>query len=427
MAQVSLLWGTNGTGDGNPYTDTQLFTLFRLLFAHSANLGGVMADTQNELAVSGTSSPVAVATGGAIVYGIPYYNTASENVTIPTPAALTRIDRIVLRADWAAKTVRITRIAGSEGGSAPSMTQSAGATWDIPLATVSITTGGVITVTDAREWLHVVGDGSVTTVKIADDAVTAAKMADYAVDPRAGLSGTNGIVIDPQNGDARGTDAVDLQTSRSNASEVASGGFAVIGGGNGNTAGNVGATVSGGLGNNASAQLSAIGGGQENVSGDDYSIVPGGYGASAQRRGQLAHAAGYFAAAGDAQHSFYVLRRTTTNNTPAELLLDGSTSNQKIYLPTSGCFVFSILVAATRAGGANESAGYKFEGVIDSNGGTVALVGSVAKTVLGEDTSAWDANVTADGANQALIITVTGENSKTIRWVAVVETVEVGG
>lgn len=209
MAESSLFWVTNGTGDGasGGYTQTQMFEWLRSFLAPSAtNLGGVAPDYQNKLAVSGTSSPVSVATGAALVYGIPYVNTGAVTVAIPTPSGATRIDRIVLRANWTAQTVRITRIAGTEGGAAPSLTQSAGTTWDIPLAQASITTAGVITVTDQREYLSLVGDnslttakyqfasvdsaaiggfaiqtghiyaGAVTTVKIADDAVTQAKI-----------------------------------------------------------------------------------------------------------------------------------------------------------------------------------------------------------------------------------------------------------
>lgn len=186
MTEASYFWTTSGTGDGGAggYTGANLFEIFRSLFTggQATNKGGVAADFGGGLAASGTSSPVAVADGFALVYGIPYANSAAVNVAIPTPAAATRIDRIVLRASYAAQTVRITRIAGVEGsGVAPNMTQSAGVTWDIPLATVSITTGGVVTVTDAREWLRVVGDSGISTAKIADLAVTTAKLADSAV------------------------------------------------------------------------------------------------------------------------------------------------------------------------------------------------------------------------------------------------------
>ena len=180
MAEKSLLWDTNGTGDGTGtgYTETDMIQLFRSLFTRSSNMGGVVPDYLNELAVSGTSSPVSINTGAGLCYGIPYWNTASVTVAIATPAVSTRVDRIVLRADWTAQTVRITRIAGTEGAGTPAMTQSAGTTWDVPLATVSITTGGVITVTDAREWLLGTGDATIDSTKLATDAVTTAKITD---------------------------------------------------------------------------------------------------------------------------------------------------------------------------------------------------------------------------------------------------------
>lgn len=436
MAEASLLWETNNTGDGvsSGYTDDQMFQLFRC-FCPPTNLGGVAPDILNELAVSGSSSPVAVASGQALVYGIPYYNTASVNVAVATPASSTRVDYIVLRASWAAQTVRITRVAGTEGAGAPSLTQSAGTTWDIPLATVSITTGGVITVTDAREFLGL--------------------LVPYAVNPRSHIGGQNGIVIDPANGNSRGTDAVDLQTSRSNATEVASGTSSTIGGGSGNTASAEYATVSGGLGNTASDQDavvgggrfntastdqatvsggqsntasglgSTIGGGLSNAASTDYATVPGGLLASASKYGQEAFAAGQFAATGDAQRSVYVLRRSTTNSTPAELFLNGS--SLRLTIPSDTTYAFRILLVARRTNADNESAAYEFVGCIDNNAGTTALVGSVTKTVIAEDTSAWDADVTADNTNDALTITVTGENSKTIYWVATVWTTEVTG
>lgn len=451
MAETSLLWETNNTGDGvsSGYTDDQIFQLFRC-FCPPTNLGGVAPDILNELAVSGTATPVAVASGQALVYGIPYFNSASVNVTIPTPAALTRIDRIVLRASWAAQTVRITRIAGSEGGSAPAMTQTGGTTWDIPLAQVSITTGGVITVTDEREFLGL--------------------LANYAINPRIHISGQNGIVVDPANGNARGDDAVDLQTLRTGATEVASGSASVIGGGDSNKATGVGsvvaggvanevsgveAVIGGGLGNVASGQTSviaggqfnqatqtdavvaggttntasgsaaAVGGGGNNTASGSYSAVPGGLYGTASKYGQEAFAAGQFAAAGDAQRSVYTLRNSTSNNTQTELFLNGSSARATIASDTT--WAFRALIVARRTDADGESAAYEITGCIDNNAGTTALVGSITKTVIAEDTAGWDVTAEADNTNDALVIKVTGENAKTIRWVATVWTTEVTG
>ena len=119
---------------------------------------GVLLNWDNGLAVTGVASPVSVATGAAIDYGLFYQNhTAAINVAVPNPASDTRYDRIVIRRDWTAQTARITRLAGVEGtGYPPGITQSAAPNgtgiYDIPLASLSITTGGVIAITDEREF-----------------------------------------------------------------------------------------------------------------------------------------------------------------------------------------------------------------------------------------------------------------------------------
>jgi hypothetical protein len=152
MAESSLPWAGAATGDCGPYSDDQWSDTWRKLFLLDRTTQGVLLGYGNTLAVTGATSPVAVNTGAALVDGKFYENTASVNVAIPTPAGATRIDRIVLRKDFAGQTVRITRIAGTEGAGAPAITQTDGTTWDIPLAQASITTGGIITVTDERSF-----------------------------------------------------------------------------------------------------------------------------------------------------------------------------------------------------------------------------------------------------------------------------------
>lgn len=161
-AESSIFWSTGTTGDGaTTYTESQLTTFFGDTFAPNSTItspstSGVLSHAGGELAVTGTSSPVSVASGAAIAEGYGYRSTAAVTVAIPTPASATRIDRIVLRVSHSTtRTVRVTRIAGTEGsGAAPAVTTTAGTTWDIKLAQVSITTGGVITVTDERPFCH---------------------------------------------------------------------------------------------------------------------------------------------------------------------------------------------------------------------------------------------------------------------------------
>jgi len=195
MTEKSIMWTTGATGDGaTAYTQAEVIRWLRQTFIGDDTNEGVCKNYLNELEVTGVASPVAVNTGAAYVYGFPYWNTASVNVAIPTPSSNTRIDRIVLEADWTAQTVRITRVAGTEGAGAPSLTQTDGVTWQIPLAQASITTGGVITVTDERVFVHPnieiesgmiadsIADASTIEVssgqlRIKDNGVTAAKIA----------------------------------------------------------------------------------------------------------------------------------------------------------------------------------------------------------------------------------------------------------
>jgi hypothetical protein len=79
-------------------------------------------------------------------------------------------------------------------------------------------------------------------------------------------------------GNARGANAVDWQTSRSAAAQVASGSYAVIGGGYSHTANNLGSTIAGGYLNTNTSFAGIIGGGQNNTaSGGYYSALVGGY------------------------------------------------------------------------------------------------------------------------------------------------------
>lgn len=152
-----------------------------------------------------------------------------------------------------------------------------------------------------------------------------------------------------------------------------------------------------------------------------------GNGASASIYGQKAYANGSFAAAGDAQHGVYVLRNTTTDNTLTELYLDGVAATERIVMPNNSVFVFDILVAGRRTDAVGGGAGYRFVGVArkDTTAGSITFVGTPSKTIVGETDTAWDAAVSVDTTNGSFRVRVTGQNSKTINWVATVMTTEV--
>lgn len=209
------------------------------------------------------------------------------------------------------------------------------------------------------------------------------------------------------------------------ASNTASGLNSTVAGGYTNTASAQDASVSGGSSNSASGSSSAIGGGTNNAASAPGSIIPGGQYAIADHHGQLSHAAGRFASAGDAQAFELILRRATTNATPAELFLDGASLRATI--PTNTTWVFSLLTVARDDQAATaESAAWKVEGVISNDNGTTSLVTAVTSTTLADDTAGtWAHAVTADNANDALVVTVTGEAARNVRWVCHMRVVQV--
>jgi hypothetical protein len=95
---------------------------------------------------------------------------------------------------------------------------------------------------------------------------------------------------------------------------------------------------------------------------------------------------------------------------------------RSVAIGNNSLWTFSILLSARRTDATGGGAGYKFEGVIkkDATAASTALVGTPAKSILGETNAAWDAAVSADTTNGSLKVQVTGEAAKTIRWVATV-------
>lgn len=157
MTEVSRPWSGTVTGDAGPYSDDQWTDVWNSVWGPTIATDGVFIDQLNIFDLSSVgASPVSVASGRALVNGIWYESDAAESVAIPTPAVNPRVDRIVLRADWALQTVRITRVAGAEAASPvpPALVQVDGTTWDLPLWQVHATTGGVLTFfRDDREFI----------------------------------------------------------------------------------------------------------------------------------------------------------------------------------------------------------------------------------------------------------------------------------
>ena len=183
----SMLWTTDGTGDGpaGGYSRSRWAELLRSVFGN-----GVLKGEGDELAVTGSASPLTLATGAAIVDGIFGRNPVAEGIAVPTPSVGTTGHRLVLRATWGnTQTLRPALLSNNDGVSlsvqVPPLTQNSGDVYEIPLAQFNITTAGVIQDLDSRAPLCQFGtdiaDGVVTTIKLADGAVTTAKLGAKAV------------------------------------------------------------------------------------------------------------------------------------------------------------------------------------------------------------------------------------------------------
>ena len=88
---------------------------------------------------------------------------------------------------------------------------------------------------------------------------------------------TNGSIQRDTGGNGRGANAIDLQTDRIAATQVASGLQSVVGGGFANTASGSQSTVGGGFNNNAAGLQSVVGGGFANTASGSQSTVGGGF------------------------------------------------------------------------------------------------------------------------------------------------------
>jgi hypothetical protein len=175
----------------------------------------------------------------------------------------------------------------------------------------------------------------------------------------------------------------------------------------------------------ASGQSSvAIGDG---VTASQRHAVAIGAGAVASIIGKFSNSSGYFAAAGDSQQSFIVLRTTTSTATPNSLVSNASPAStiNQVILPNNSAYVFTgTVVARQKASGGTASAAWKVEGLIRREGtaGTTTLVASTVTAI--SNVPGWTLALSADTTNGGLSVKVTGAVLD-IRWVATIQASEV--
>jgi len=226
-------------------------------------------------------------------------------------------------------------------------------------------------------------------------------------------------------------------TAQALGSFIAGGGLNSSGsfiGGNNISSTGTNAAIVGGNSHSISNSYAAILGGTANLgSGNNAVILGGSYGTARTITGYTVFPAGNAplgSSYGLSQAALLVLARQTTDATATVLTCDANaaSTNNQVILPNNSAYYFKVSVIANVTGGGNTKA-WTLEGAIKrgSGVGTAAIVGTVTTNIVAADTgtSGWAVTATADTTNGGLAITVTGQASTTIRWVAKCETAEV--
>lgn len=254
----------------------------------------------------------------------------------------------------------------------------------------------------------------------------------------ATATGTQSTAI--QRGLASGADSFAAHITNNTSSYGATGSNSVAIGKNAKASGNYSLAIGGY--NSAAFGVAAvsIGGNQANKAYGNASFCIGGYqawneasddnsfamgeGAKSAVKGKLAYAGGRFSSIGDAQGGQFILRADTTDATATVLTTNNSSSGStnQIVAASDTCITFDGTITAMQ-NGAQSYASWKIEGLLVNDGGTTTL--SNSSTTVIQNSPSWGMTLSADNANNALAITVTGEAAHNIRWVANIRTSEV--
>jgi hypothetical protein len=170
-----------------------------------------------------------------------------------------------------------------------------------------------------------------------------------------------------------------------------------------------------------------VSGGDQHKASGELSTILGGWSAITDLYGQVAHASGTFSKIGQAQHGILIARHETTNNNPQNLKLDGY--DDRLILKDDSAWAFHILVAGLRVTVGQAGAAWTIEGMIrkGQTPASTTLIGSTVTQIAYEAGLTWAAPyVSPDTVAGALSITCQGAAGDHVRWVAVVDYVDLG-
>ena len=120
----------------------------------------------------------------------------------------------------------------------------------------------------------------------------------------------------------------------------------------------------------------------------------------------------------------YVLYGTTTDDSVTEIFV-GGTTNSRVGVSTDTTIFYTVDVVARRTDTTGESAGWQLKGVADNFSGTTADVGDVYEVSVARDDTDWTVDALAGDTEDAVVVTCQGATGKTIKWMAVVKTMEI--
>lgn len=170
MTEISRPWDGISTGHAGPYSSENWALSWRYMSARGAgypNAGPLLGtgtapnDGLKVQAQSPAAAAVDVLIGSALVAGRWYLNDATKALTIAANASgNARIDTVILRADYSLQTVVLAVLQGTPAASPtpPTLTQTVGVLWEIPLADVAVANGFTsianTDITPRSEWAN---------------------------------------------------------------------------------------------------------------------------------------------------------------------------------------------------------------------------------------------------------------------------------
>lgn len=364
----------------------------------------------------------AAATGDGSFAGQQGAASGSSSLAIGTSARATNTNSIAIgydaesTADYSSAYGRAAHASGTSSGAFGRQAEAAG-TYAVALAQsyASGTNSFAAGITDNTNSYGATGANSIAIGKLCKATNTGG----VAIGESNTVSGDiNASAIGGKSNSASGYYAI-ASGGQSNSVTGARSGIVA---GSSNTVSGSNSVILGGSSNTASGQHCFIFG-QSSTASENYAIATGYY-SKAAVKAKIAHSAGNFAALGDAQSGQFVLRADTTDATATVLTTNNSTAatDNQIVAASDTCIAFHGTLVAMQ-NGAQSFAGFRLEGLLVNDGGTTTLPSGVVNTF--QNSSSWTVALSADDTNEALAITVTGEASHNIRWVANISTSEV--